>query len=172
MELGVRPRRCSRREERGPDPGHPGAVRVGLRGDRRALAADPLHQGQHAVHVPARRAVEVAVVHVRTGLARRAHDLLRPVDRDVRVGLHQVPGVGVGRHAVPRGQRRDGEVLGGIGARRVPDEHTDPERARRQVGLEKRQDALDVRGRGRGLPARVGDVDEQLVEVTDRGRAG
>jgi hypothetical protein len=61
-----------------------------LRGSQRARPLRPLDQPEHPVGVPERGAVDVAVVHAGTGLARGADDLLGAVDKPVRGELDKV----------------------------------------------------------------------------------
>ena len=101
------------------------SVRVRLGGDPASLRAAPLHESEDAIDVAAGRAVDVAAVHVRAGLGRRPHDLGRPVDRHLGVGVDELAGVSEHRPSGSGCRIGDREVLVGGGAGRISHEHTD-----------------------------------------------
>ncbi|ALG11016.1 hypothetical protein AOZ06_32715 [Kibdelosporangium phytohabitans] len=103
-------------------------------------------------------------MHVRTGLPRRADDLLGAVDRDARVDVDQRPRVREGRYACLRREAGDERELVRVDQRRVPDQDADPERAVGQVLVKPLVDpcALGLR-RGR-LPPRVAEVFQDRVQ--------
>ena len=151
-------------EEEGADAGAAGAEGVGLDGDTGALGAGPLEQREHPVDVPARGAVHMAVVHVRPGLGRGAHDLLRAVDRGGRIGLDELAGVGVRGRPGLGGETRHGEVLVGADARRIADEDADAESAVAELGAHPGEDPLHVASAGLRLPGGVADLRQHSLE--------
>ncbi len=123
-----------RGQERGADPGHPRAVRIGLSRDPRTRCLCPSDQAQHPVDVPERGRVDVAVVHLRAGLAGGTDDLLGAVHERVRHQFDEVASVGESGRAGRRGQRADLQVLVRLGTRRIPEQEPDADRAVGQVG--------------------------------------
>ena len=137
-----------RREERRADRrrSRPVGIRLGRHAGAFGLAT--ADQREHSIDVPPRRRVDVAVVHVGAGRARRPDDLLGAVDQRLRSQLDDVTRVRERRHPGGRRQLRDGEVLGRIDAGCVADEHADTDGAGGEVGRDLVEDPRQLcRGR-------------------------
>ena len=157
-------------EECGTDHGGTRPVGVRLGGHVPAFRLTPRHQGQDPVDVTSRRRVDVAVVHVRAGRTRGAHQLLGAVDERFRRELDDVPGVREGRDTSRRGQLRDCEILGRIDARRIADDDTDPDRARRDIVSQAGRGSVSAAGRRGLLPCLTHDPAENRRSRRRRAR--
>ncbi len=161
------PREFLRGEEERADRRAAGAVGVGLDRHAGTCGAAAIQQAQHPVDVAQRGAVHVAVVHRRPGLRGGADELLRAVDRCARIGLDQFAHVREGRGVGSGGQPGEGEVLVGVGPRRVTHQHADPQCAGTQLILQQAQPSAAFGGGGGPLPVGCAEQIHRRGEVGD-----
>lgn len=105
------------------------------------------------------------MVHRGAGLGRGDDDLLGAVRRSAGIHFDQLTDVGVRRHTGLRGEPGDGEELGRITVRRVPEEDSDPERSCGQFTLDQGQPFGEFTIGGGALPCGVSQHREAAPDL-------